>query len=203
MAQVLESVVGCLVATQVFRSSILPCVSLEWPRPLWRGHSLFLAGSDTLLGMVNKYLTRLIYREQGSTERVNDLVWPFLFASLIYGLGFATLGWWDGVSTSSLYKAMNETDVWLPEIWGTCAALASILALVFISTRKTVLGEVSAFFGFLVWAYAVWVYAEAGFWLVVLTVALTNAYFWGWLYLRTKWHKHARELGKFHDPDGS
>jgi len=50
-------------------------------------------------------------------------------------------------------------------------------------------------FGVLVWLFAGITYGMNGYWLVVLTVALPNGFFWVFYYWRLAWYKRAKKAG--------
>lgn len=145
------------------------------------------------------YLRRLLFLDRQT--RINPLLYPFLWATGIYGLGFAFLGHWSGVSSSSLYTAFALVHHWLPALWGFAAVLATILAIALMLTRYSGhLGHAAALLGFLVWVFAGCIYAINGYWLVMLTVAAPNIYFWAFYYLRVKWYETTRRTGELQDP---
>lgn len=150
---------------------------------------------------MTSYWKRFVYVSKGSQQRVNPLIYPFLAATLLYGLGFFLLGDWTGVSTSSLFTAMSALHNFLPAVWGAMAALAGILGVATIVARKALLGEVPSLLGFSVWAFAAFVYILNSFWLVLLTVALPNLYFWVWWFFRIKWYDREKKSGRIIDPN--
>lgn len=149
--------------------------------------------------MVN-YVKRFVYVDSTETRKVNPLFYPFLVSTFLYGLGFATLNWWSGVSSSSLFQAFFAIHPWLPIIWGVAAVLAATAALVLLLRRKGRFGELAAMFGFLVWLFALIIYAMNGFWLVMATVAAPNLYFWIYYYFKVKWYERQKDLGLLLDP---
>lgn len=149
---------------------------------------------------MTNYIRRFIYVDDAERQKVNPLIYPFLFATLIYGLGFALLGDWTGVSTSSLFTAMWSLHNFLPALWGIAAALAALLGVAVTAFRQVHLGEAASMFGFLVWFFAGLIYLLSGYWLVLMTVALPNTYFWLWFYLRLKWYARMKSTGSLVDP---
>lgn len=149
--------------------------------------------------MVN-YVKRLIYVDE-QKRAINPLFYPFLFATLIYGVGFLALGGWSGVNSSSLWTALHALHPWLPSLWGLGATLAALSATALLIFRKQEwLGEFAALFGFMIWIFAATVYAINGFWLVLLTVTIPNGYFWGYYYSRLKWYERQKRVGLLTDP---
>lgn len=131
--------------------------------------------------------SRLAYVDYKKTQRVNPLLYPFLFQTFVYGLGFSTFFWWGGVSSSSLFQAMLAVHSFIPVVWGGFAVLATLLAVVLFLTRRAGwFGEVASILGFLVWLFAAIIYAMNGFWLVLLTVTGPALFFWTWYYMRVK-----------------
>lgn len=143
---------------------------------------------------------RLLYVDAELSQRVNPLIYPFLFATTLYGLGFLFLGDWSGVSTSSLFTATIALHKFLPALWGLFASLAGILGFVTLLVRQPFLGEAPSFLGFSVWAFAAFVYILNSYWLVLLTVALPNLYFWVWWFFRVKWYEREKKSGRIVDP---
>lgn len=145
-------------------------------------------------------MRRLIYIDVEETQRINPLFYPFIIATFLYGFGFSLFNWWSGINKSSLYQAMYSTAASMPVIWGSMAALASIFAIILALYRRGgLLGEVAAMFVFLVWLYAAWIYGEGGYWLVMLSVAGPNTYFWAWYYTRVKWWEREKVAGRLID----
>ena len=145
---------------------------------------------------MTNYVKRLVYVDAQERQRINPLVWPFFFATFVYGFGFMFGGQWSGVTASSLWQAFYALHSFLPAVWGACALLAASLALALILTRKYVhLGDFAAMFGVLVWLFAGFTYALNGYWLVVLTVAGPNLFFWVFYYWRLAWYKRAKKAG--------
>lgn len=149
---------------------------------------------------MTNYVKRLLYIDAGENQRINPLFYPFLVCTFFYGLGFATLSGWSGVNQSSLWKAMDSDAAMMPIVWGACALVAGSFATALMLTRKIgILGEIASMFGFLVWLYAAWIYAQGGYWLVLLTVTGPNCYFWAWYYTRVKWWERQKKSGRLVD----
>lgn len=145
---------------------------------------------------MTEYWKRLVYIDAGQEIRITELFYPFLFSTFFYGLGFSLFGWWSGVNQSSLFICMNAIHAWVPIVWGVGAAVAVILAVILLVGRKwPFLGQYASMFGFLVWLFASWVYILNGFWLVLLTVALPNAFFWLYYYVAVKWYERRKNAG--------
>lgn len=135
---------------------------------------------------MNKYLRRLVYVDDKEQKLINPLIYPFLFGTLIYGIGFAFLGDWSGVASSSLFQAMYEMHPYVPVAWGYGGTLASGFAIVLLLKRDGWWGGIASISGWMVWLFAAIVYALEGYWLVFLTVALVYGYFWVYYYLSIK-----------------
>lgn len=145
---------------------------------------------------MTNYVKRILYVDAEESSRVNPLFYPFLVATFFYGLGFGAFSEWDGVSKSSLFQAMYADHPLMPFCWGVLAFFAGAFALILLLTRKRgILGEIAAMFGFLVWMYAAWIYAQGEYWLVLVTVTGPNVYFWGWYYTRVKWWERQKKMG--------
>lgn len=150
---------------------------------------------------MNRYVKRFIYVDDSEERKINPLFYPFLGATFFYGVGFVFFGWSSGVNRSSLFIAMTEMHVWIPEVWGFFAILSVFMAFVLILTRTfPVIGSSAAIFGFLVWLFACWVYILGGYWLMLLTVAIPNLSFWLYYFVRVKWYSHHKEAGTIKDP---
>lgn len=143
---------------------------------------------------MTNYVKRLLYVDAKGTK-INPLFYPFLFATIVYGLGFSLLGGWSGVNTSSLFGAMSNLHNWLPTLWGVCALLAGGFAVAMMLLRHAPLGSLAAMFGFLVWLFAGFVYLLNGYYLVLLTVTFPNVYFWVFYYMRLAWYNRAKKAG--------
>jgi hypothetical protein len=147
-------------------------------------------------GRMTDYLKRLRYIDDDGKVTVNPLFYPFLFATLIYGLGFTLFGWTSGVNTSSLYGALVAMHTFLPALWGSVAILAAFLAFFAILTRRThVVSASAAMSGVLLWLFAAITYLQGGYILVILTVALPNMFFWVYWYVRLKWYQRQKAAG--------
>lgn len=150
---------------------------------------------------MTNYVKRLVYIDDAEKIRINPLIWPFFWATYFYGVGFALLGNWSGVSKSSLYQSFYELSPGAPLLWGIAAIAAAVSAMILILYRVQPFGSVAAMFGFMVWLFAGIVYAEGGFWLPLITVAIPNAWFWTFYYLRYRWYVHQKSLGLLTDPE--
>lgn len=135
---------------------------------------------------MNKYVRRLVYINDKETKFINPLIYPFLLGTLIYGIGFAFLGDWSGVASSSLYQAMLSMHSSIPVAWGIGASMASGFAIILLLRRRGWWGGIASITGWMVWLFAAIVYAMEGYWLVFLTVALVYGYFWVYYYLSIK-----------------
>lgn len=131
-----------------------------------------------------KILRRFTHLDNNT--KINVLIYPFLLATLSYGVGFLCFGAWAGwVTKSSLFTAMTAIHPWIPFIWGACGLVAVLMAILFIGTRKALgLGDTAALFGSLVWLFAAFCYALTGGYLLVFAVALPNLIFWIWYFFR-------------------
>lgn len=149
---------------------------------------------------MTNYIKRFIYLDDEQNYKINPLIWPFLFAIIVYGLGFALFPDFYFVNSSSLFQSINGVHDWLPVAWGTGAALAGTSALTMVALRRSVFGATAAMLGFLVWLFAAILYLINGYILVLLTVACPNLYFWVFYYMRLKWYDRLRKAGRLHDP---
>ena len=104
------------------------------------------------------------------------LIYAFMAGNVFYGLGFALLGNWSGVNSSSLFKSMYEVETWLPTIWGTVLVAAVVLCV--LSLRSRLGTGVGSVLGIGCWLYATLVYLLTGYWLVVFSVGFLYLTFW-------------------------
>jgi CHASE2 domain-containing sensor protein len=145
---------------------------------------------------MNKYVSRLIYVDKSHNEKVNPLAYPFLIATLLYGVGFFGLGFWQGVALSSLFQSLFDLNSILPQVWGILALTASFSAFVTIFTRKTKWWSgIASMTGVLVWLFAGIVYGMYGYWIVLITVAVPNLFFWVWYYFRVRSYERQKRAG--------
>jgi len=146
------------------------------------------------------YVKRLVYIDDQKGIKINPLVWPFFIAITVYGLGFLFFTPFDWVSTSSLFQSFDSLHHWLPQIWGFFAFLSGVAAFTMVLYRRTFLGGTAAMSGFLVWLFAALLYISNGYYLVAVTVAGVNLYFWVYYYFRLRWYVRQRNAGIIHDP---
>jgi hypothetical protein len=90
---------------------------------------------------------------------------------------------------------MAAIHSWLPLVWGIGAFLAGAFALFMVLYRKVAWGETAAMSGFLVWLFAIIVYAINGFYLVLFSVTIPNIFFWCVYYWRIAWYKRQKAAG--------
>ena len=150
---------------------------------------------------MTNYIKRLVYIDAEETTKINPLVWPFFVAIIVYGLGFTFFGAFDWVSSSSLWQSFDGAHHWLPAVWGFFALTSGLSALAMVLWRKASLGSIAAMSGFLVWSFALIMYALNGYLLVSVTVAAANLYFWAYYYRRFAWYNQMKKLGKITDPE--
>lgn len=139
------------------------------------------------LGM-NKYLSRVTSSARG--EVFNPLVWPFLFATFAYAVGFAFFSGNDGVDKSSLFEAMNDINTHAPTIWGIIALVTLGMGITFLMFNIPPAGKASGLIGFSLWLWAAFCWALTGGWLLVISIALPNLWFWFWQYLSLSNFRH-------------
>jgi hypothetical protein len=131
---------------------------------------------------MNKYLSRVTSSARGET--FNPLLWPFLFATLVYGLGFSVFHLWIGsINYSSLFLAMTSINPAIPVAWGVIATLTIVVGLTFLLFNIPPAGKASGLAGFMVWVFAGFCWALTGGWFLTLALAIPNMWFWIWQYL--------------------
>ena len=135
--------------------------------------------------MVN-YVKRFIYVDANETRKVNPLFYPFLWATLAYGIGFFFFGFWSGVSSSSLHRSLNETWPWLPEVWGLALLVGTALCFFVAGSQddKKIVRRIGCGLGMATWGYASLVYFFTGFYLVFASVGLLYLTFWLWFHFK-------------------
>lgn len=116
---------------------------------------------------------------------LHTLVWPFLGATVAYGIGFTFFYHAHGVQASSLFHAMVGMHPSLPLVWGVAALAAIVLVLMYIAMDIAWANKVSSLLGAMVWVFASFCYILTGGWLLLFSVALPNLWFWVWEYLDT------------------
>jgi hypothetical protein len=129
---------------------------------------------------MNKYLSRLTSSERG--QKFNPLIWPFLWSTFFYGLGFLLFSSATGVGKSSLFVAMSSLHVIIPFVWGLVALATIVLGFTFLLFNIPPVGQISGLVGFMVWLFAGFCWTLTGGWLLLLTIAAPNMYFWFWQY---------------------
>lgn len=156
-------------------------------------------------------LRRLTHSARGET--FNPLIWPSLFCTFAYGVGFAILlPLGIPVGTSSLYVSMAQIGTQLPVIWGSICIVTIFGGLFFLLFNKPPLGKFSGLLGFMVWCWAGFCYVLTGNWLVLAAVVFPNMWFWFWQYLTLTVFRHqdikdeetirAYNDGKYDDGNG-
>lgn len=150
--------------------------------------------------VMTDYVKRLVYIDNEQTTKINPLVWPFFIAITIYGLGFLFFTPFDWVASSSLFQSFNGVHTWLPQVWGFFAFIAGLASTTMVLFRKSFLGATAAMSGFLVWLFALIMYTLNGYFLVAVTVAGVNLYFWVFYYFRLRWYLRMKKRGIIHDP---
>lgn len=149
---------------------------------------------------MTNYIKRFIYVDEEQRTKINPLIWPFFFAIIVYGMGFALFPDFYFVNSSSLFQSLDGVHHWLPRVWGAAGVVAGASALAMVTLRKNFFGATAAMAGFLVWLFAAILYAMNGYLLVFLTVSGPNLYFWVFYYMRLKWYTRAKKAGLLHDP---
>ena len=130
---------------------------------------------------MNKYLDRVLSSQR--SQKFNPLIWPFLIAMFIYGVGFSFLSGTAGVDKSSLHISMQEINPYATYIWGGLCIATVIMGLTFLLFNIPPAGRLSGLIGFMLWVFASWCWGLTGAWLLIGSVAFPNLYFWFWQYL--------------------
>lgn len=130
---------------------------------------------------MKRYRSRVSSSARG--ELFNPLIYPFLFSTLSYGIGFLFLAGSDAVGLSSLHVAMYSIATWFPILWGAIAILTIVGGLTFLLFNIPPFGKITGLIGFMLWLFAGVVYALTGGWLTLFSVAMPNMFFWIWQYL--------------------
>lgn len=130
--------------------------------------------------MISKYLSRFSSSDRGETY--NILTWPFLMATLAYGVGFVLFSDTESVGQSSLHLAMLTFGAHVSFVWGLVAVLTIVVGISYLLFRTPPFGRVSGLMGFMVWIFASWCWLSTGGYLLFLGVGAPNLYFWIWQY---------------------
>lgn len=159
---------------------------------------------------MNKYLSRVTSSARG--EAFNPLIWPSLFSTLVYGVGFMVLAHTDSIEQSSLYRAMSGIHSLAPLLWGMVAVATIVVGLTFLLFNIPPAGKVSGLVGFMVWVFAGLCWVLTGGLFLALAVAFPNIWFWIWQYLSLSRFKaedkrdaktlDAYEAGEYDAPNG-
>lgn len=136
---------------------------------------------------MKRTLYRLMHNRDG--KFLNPLMHIFFYITLVNGLFFSVFSFTNGVQESVLYKHTQDAFGTAPlPIWGVCAMLVVAINTAAIYFRhRTWLGT-GGMLGFLVWAFAFFIYMQDGLWFQMAGVALPNLLFWTWYYFRVKWY---------------
>lgn len=98
----------------------------------------------------------------------------YMFATLLYGIGFLVLPYSDVLGTSSLFVTMSGIDHLTVLFWGIACIVSVVVTLAGY--------RLASLLGWSAWVFATICYAIDGNWLVLLAVALPNMLFWLWQY---------------------
>jgi hypothetical protein len=131
--------------------------------------------------MRHKYLSRLTSSARGQT--FNPLTYPFLGATLSYGIGFLFFFNTGGVHESSLYASMHAIGWYIPIVWGGVCVLTIMVGITFLLFNLPPAGKASGLVGFMLWVFASFCWAVTGGYLLIFAIGLPNTYFWFWQYL--------------------
>ena len=129
---------------------------------------------------MKKYLSRFTSSDRG--ESYNILSWPFLLATLAYGMGFVFFTETSGLAQSSLYEAMTSFGSFIPFTWGVFALMTIVIGTSFLLFRTPPFGRISGLLGFMLWTFATACWMLTGGWLLVFAIGIPNMYFWVWQY---------------------
>lgn len=131
---------------------------------------------------MNKYLSRAT--SSARSKPFNPLIWPFLFATFVYGIGFAVvLPFTTFGGASSLYSTMTKVYSNAPIIWGWVALATIVGGITFLLFNIPPFGKISGLIGFMLWLFGAICYGIEGNWIVLLCVTVPNMWFWFWQYL--------------------
>jgi cellulose synthase/poly-beta-1,6-N-acetylglucosamine synthase-like glycosyltransferase len=129
-----------------------------------------------------KYWKRITESARG--ELFNPLLWPFLLATLAYGIGFSIfINSGIGTQSSTLFMAMAAIHPIAPFIWGLIAMFTILGGLTFLLFNIPPWGKISGVVGFMLWLFASVCYGFYGNWLLVFALTVPNMWFWIWQYI--------------------
>ena len=130
---------------------------------------------------MKKYLSRMLSSERN--EKFNPLIWPFLLATLAYGIGFTVFNGTEAISKSSLYQAMENVYPGSSFVWGSLCVLTIVVGLTFLLFNIPPAGKVSGLVGFMLWIFATICWAFNDGIILVFSIGIPNTWFWFWQYL--------------------
>lgn len=130
---------------------------------------------------MNKYFSRVTSSARG--EVFNPLTYPFFLTTLLFGTAFVSYSWFNGVTTTSLFVIMESLGAFVPFVWGVVALATIVMGITFLMFNIPPAGKVSGLIGFTVWLFAGLCWMFGGYWLIAMSIAAPNMYFWGWQYL--------------------
>lgn len=144
---------------------------------------------------MNKYISRVTSSARG--EVFNPLIYPFLFSTLAYGVGFAiVLPLTGGIGDTGLFTALVSLGHVFPLIWGILALVTIIGGATFLLFNIPPFGKISGLIGFMLWAFAGMCYVLTGAWLSLCAIAIPNMVFWFWQYLSLSLYRREDALDK-------
>lgn len=139
--------------------------------------------------ITNPYLRNLLFETKDIPR--NPLVHIFLYVTLAFGISFMFLADPTGASGTFLYKlTLAQLSPVAISVWGLAAIAAAIVNIIAYMFRQKWIGQTACYFGWAVWAFAFFIYAQGGFWFGALVISLPNLLFWTWQFVHVgRYHK--------------
>lgn len=116
----------------------------------------------------------------------NPLIYPFLLATLVYGIGFVAFGPLPGVEASSLFQALITLGTALTVTWGAVGLIAIALMIYALKRLDERVERIAGILGFMVWVFAGCAWLLTGGWLLAGSIAIPNAWFWAWAFYNSR-----------------
>ena len=126
-------------------------------------------------------MNRIVWRNEES--RNSQFLYPVIWATTMYGVGFVIFTLLPGTPSSSLYAALDGLNHVLPTLWGMVAAVGGAGSFLAIYLRRHRWLKFTSILSMVAWGYGLIAYIFSGYWLVVVAVALPSLWLWVLIYL--------------------
>ena len=134
---------------------------------------------------MKRFVSHIRYKADGT--KVNPLIHVFFFVTLVFGLGFTIFYNEPSVQQSILFsQTISLFGLGQIKFWGALALFTAVGNWWVHGVRLRKAISPFAILGFLLWAFAFFIYLQSGFWFQLFAGALPNMIFWAWLWLDIK-----------------